>query len=65
MNGILNATSTCTILTASTSECIYQYNTTDILSFIGSLNFGIAIILVMLFVTFASYIFNSFKSKKY
>lgn len=56
------ATSTCTVLDASTSQCVYMEGTSTPLMVqdAGNISFGLAIIIVLLATMFVAFLFNSF-----
>jgi len=60
------ATSTCTLLTASTSECVYSQSTSTPLYVqdAGNVSFGLAIIITLLVIMFTAFVFNSFGGSK-
>lgn len=55
-------TTTCTHLSASTTECVSD--NTNIIKMLGSITFGIAIILVLAFLGFIGYLSNKLSNKK-
>jgi len=60
------ATSTCTVLTASTTQCVYmQASTTPLfVQDSGNVSFGLAIIITLLVTMHGAFIFNSFGGSK-
>jgi len=57
-----SATTTCTILSDTVTECITDID--KILGYLGSISFGIAIIIGLMFLYFIGWIFNKLNSKK-
>jgi len=60
------ATSTCTAVSSTTTECVYSQITHSplLVQDAGNVSFGIAIIMTMLAVGMVAFLFNSFGGSK-